>query len=215
MLFAVFILCDDMLQDVPSRGGETSVSRYTPGMVLSDVRNPGIPLDLQWVMQSKINKSGLESRAAEIGTRRTVKKNFQAAWLLKAITNIDLTTLSGDDTNSNVERLCAKAVNPVRQDILEMLDCAHLPIRCGAVCVYPARVKDAVAALKGTGIPVASVATGFPSGQIKHEHKLEEIRQCVADGAGEIDIVINREAALCGDWETVYKEVQDFREGEW
>jgi deoxyribose-phosphate aldolase len=182
-------------------------------MAPSDERNPGIPLDLTWVHEAHVNKSGIDRRAAEIGTRRGVKKQFQAGWLLRAVTNIDLTTLAGDDTPSNVQRLCAKAKAPIRKDILEKLGCADLNITCGAVCVYPARVKDAVAALEGTGIPVAAVATGFPSGQIKHEHKLEEIRGAVADGATEIDIVINREAALAGDWERVYHEVQDFREG--
>jgi deoxyribose-phosphate aldolase len=181
-------------------------------MAPSDERNPGIPLDLTWVHEAHVNKSGIDRRAAEIGTRRGVKKQFQAGWLLRAVTNIDLTTLAGDDTPSNVQRLCAKAKAPIRKDILEKLGCADLNITCGAVCVYPARVKDAVAALEGTGIPVAAVATGFPSGQIKHEHKLEEIRGAVADGATEIDIVINREAALAGDWERVYHEVQDFRE---
>jgi len=149
--------------------------------------------------------------AAEIGTRRTVKKDWQAAWLLRAVTNIDLTTLAGDDTPGNVQRLCAKAKNPVRHDIMAGLGCADMPLTVGAVCVYPGRVKDAVEALKGTSIPVASVATGFPSGQISHEHKLAEIRGCVADGAMEIDIVIPRTHALKGDWEALYREVCDFR----
>ena len=174
-----------------------------------------VPLDLTWVMRSRVNKSGVDRRCAEIGTRRSIKKKWQAAWLLKAMTCIDLTTLAGDDTPSNVHRLCEKAKSPVRKDILAELlgaDAADLKITTGAVCVYPARVADAVANLAGTGIPVAAVATGFPSGQIKHEHKLEEIRQAVADGASEIDIVINRQAALCGDWETLYREVSEFRE---
>ena len=140
-----------------------------------------------------------------------MKKEWQLAWLLRAVTNIDLTTLAGDDTPGNVERLCAKAKKPVRPDILEAIGCSELNLTTGAVCVYPARVKDAVAALKGTGIPVASVATGFPSGQICHEHKLAEIRQCVADGATEIDIVIPREHAIAHNWEALYKEVCDFR----
>jgi deoxyribose-phosphate aldolase len=131
--------------------------------------------------------------------------------LLASLADIDLTTLAGDDTPGNVQRLCAKAKSPVRPDILASLGCASMPLTVGAVCVYPARVKDAVEALKGTDIPVASVATGFPSGQISHEHKLEEIRQCVADGAMEIDIVIPRTHALNGDWEALYKEVCDFR----
>lgn len=125
--------------------------------------------------------------------------------------DIDLTTLAGDDTPGNVQRLCAKAQNPVRADIKTALGVADLPLTVGAVCVYPGRVADAVEALKGTNIPVASVATGFPSGQISHEHKLEEIRGCVRDGAKEIDIVIPRTHALTGNWEALYKEVCDFR----
>jgi deoxyribose-phosphate aldolase len=202
-------------QDVVIPTGNQSVSRHIDPnhhAPITNDRPEAIPFDAAWVMRQHINKSGVDQRASEIGTRRSVKKQWQAAWLLKAITSIDLTTLAGDDTTSNVRRLCAKAKNPVRQDILEMLGAEDLNITCGAVCVYPARVKDAVEALKGTGIPVAAVATGFPSGQIKHEHKLEEIKQAVADGASEIDIVINRQAALIGDWQTVYNEVKDFRE---
>ena len=131
---------------------------------------------------------------------------------LRARAGIDLTTLSGDDTPGKVHRLCAKAMNPVRPDILESLGVADLGITCGAVCVYPARVADAVASLKGSGIPVAAVATGFPSGQIRLEHKLEEIRYAVADGAEEIDIVVSRNHALCGDWEAMYDEVRLFKE---
>ena len=174
-------------------------------------RPPILPLDLAWVESVRINSNSVARSAGEIGTRRTVKKDWQAAWLLRAITNIDLTTLAGDDTPGNVARLCAKAKQPVKPEIIDALGVGHLNIKCGAVCVYPARVKDACAALKGTGIPVAAVATGFPSGQITHEHKLEEIRKAVADGAMEIDIVIPRTHALTSNWEALYKEVCDFR----
>ncbi len=174
-------------------------------------RPPIMPLDLAWVKSARINTNAVNRRAAELPLRRTVKKDWQAAWLLRAVSNIDLTTLAGDDTPGNVSRLCAKACSPVRADIMAALGCSDMPLTCGAVCVYPSRVADAVAALKGTGIPVASVATGFPSGQISHAHKLEEIRQCVADGAMEIDIVIPRAHALAGDWEALYREVCDFR----
>uniref|UniRef100_A0A7S1C953 deoxyribose-phosphate aldolase n=1 Tax=Bicosoecida sp. CB-2014 TaxID=1486930 RepID=A0A7S1C953_9STRA len=179
--------------------------------------NPGMELDGGWINSVRVNKNAVERRAAEIGPRRSVKKDHQAAWLLRAVTCIDLTTLSGDDTTGKVQRMCAKARNPVRRDVLEMLLGADWEARvgkihCGAVCVYPARVPDAVRALEGTGIPVASVATGFPSGQIKTEHKLAEIRQCVADGAREIDIVISRDLALKQDWRAMYEEVLAFRD---
>jgi len=190
----------------------TPADALTNGHTSSIPRPPILPLDLGWVRSVKINSSSVKRSAGEIGTRRTVKKDWQAAWLLRAITNIDLTTLAGDDTPGNVQRLCAKAKSPVRTDIMAGLGCEKMPLTVGAVCVYPSRVKDAVEALKGTSIPVASVATGFPSGQISHEHKLEEIRQCVADGAKEIDIVIPRTHALTGNWEALYKEVCDFRE---
>ena len=195
----------------PSKKAKTSVAPSATSGHDSVERPPIMPLDLGWVKSVRINSNAVSRSAAEIGTRRTVKKDWQAAWLLRAITNIDLTTLAGDDTPGNVARLCSKARNPVKADIMAELGCTHLNITCGAVCVYPARVPDAVAALKGSGIPVAAVATGFPSGQITHEHKLEEIRKAVADGATEIDIVIPRTHALNSNWEALYKEVCDFR----
>ncbi len=175
-------------------------------------RNPGTPLDLDWVYGARINRSAVERRAATLVTRRTVKKEWQAAWLLRAVTVIDLTTLSGDDTPGNVIRLCAKARRPVRDDLLEALGARGLGIRVGAVCVYHNLVPVAVEALEGTNIPVAAVSTGFPAGQISHETKLQEIRSSVEAGAKEIDIVISRAHVLTGNWQALYDEVRDFRE---
>jgi deoxyribose-phosphate aldolase len=175
-------------------------------------RNPGTALELDWVEEVRVNLSAVERRAATIGTRRTVKKQWQAAWLLKAITLMDLTTLSGDDTPGNVRRLCAKARRPVRQDLLEALDAAHLPIRTAAVCVYHTLVPTAVEALAGSGIPVAAVSTGFPAGLSPMRQRLEEIRASVEAGAREIDIVISRAHVLTGDWQALYDEVRAFRE---
>jgi deoxyribose-phosphate aldolase len=141
-----------------------------------------------------------------------VKKEWQAAWLLKAITLMDLTTLSGDDTASNVRRLCAKARQPVRQDLLESLGAGGLPIRTGAVCVYHAWVPTAVAALRGSDIPVAAVSTGFPAGLSPFRQRVEEIRASVSEGASEIDIVITRAHVLNAAWEALYDEVRAFRE---
>ncbi|MBK8023651.1 MAG: deoxyribose-phosphate aldolase [Chloroflexi bacterium] len=177
----------------------------------------GMPLDLGWVMDAHVNLSATERRAATLGTRRSVKKEWQAAWLLRAITCIDLTTLSGDDTPGNVRRLCAKARQPVRPDLLEALGIvgqgdADLTITTGAVCVYHARVADAVKALEGTNIPVAAVSTGFPAGLSPLHLRIQEIRESVAAGAREIDIVISREHVLTGNWEALYDEVQQFRE---
>lgn len=175
-------------------------------------RNPGIPLALDRVEAVQVNTSAVERRAATLGKRRTVKKEWQAAWLLKAITLIDLTTLAGDDTPSNVRRLCAKARKPVRHDLLEALGAAHLPIRCGAVCVYHEMVKTAVEALEGSGIPVAAVSTGFPAGLTPLPQRLAEIRASVADGAEEIDIVVSRRHVLRHDWQALYDEVRACRE---
>src|SRR5713226_3793509 len=160
---------------------------------VTEVRNPGLPLDLDWVHEARYtNRSATERRAATLPTRRSVKKAWQAAWLLRAITCIDLTTLQGDDTPGTVRRLCAKARQPVRQDILDSLGIGDLPITVGAVCVYHNLVETAVEALAGSGIPVAAVSTGFPAGQTPFETKLAEIRASVAAGAHEIDIVISR-----------------------
>lgn len=174
-------------------------------------RNPGIPLDLDLISKIRINKSAVERRAATMGTRRTVKKEWQAAWLLRALTCIDLTTLAGDDTPGNVSRLCAKARQPVRADILTALGIST-PIRVAAVCVYHNLIKPAVKALAGSGIPVAAVSTGFPAGQITMAQKIKEIRASVAAGAGEIDIVISRAHVLTGNWRALYNEVKAFRD---
>jgi deoxyribose-phosphate aldolase len=174
-------------------------------------RNPGFPLDLDWVGRVRMNRSALERRAGTIGARRTVKKDYQLAWLLKAITLIDLTTLNADDTPGRVERLCAKARHPLRQDILDQLDIGNLRILPGAVCVYHSFVKTAVNALKGTGIPVAAVSTAFPHGLAPVETKLREIELSVADGAEEIDIVIERGMVLRGNWQALYDQVRAFR----
>ncbi len=175
-------------------------------------RNSGMPFDLSWLEETRVNKSAVERRAATIGTRRSVKKEFQAAWLLRAITLIDLTTLSGDDTDTNVQRLCAKARNPVRQDILESLGASALGITTGAICVYHPFVKTAVKALEGSGVPVAAVSTAFPAGLAPMKTRLEEVRASVSDGASEIDMVITRGLVLGNKWEALHDEVRQVRE---
>jgi deoxyribose-phosphate aldolase len=175
-------------------------------------RNPGTALDLDIVRALRVNRSAVERRAATIPTRRTVKKEWQAGWLLRAITLIDLTTLAGDDTAGNVRRLCAKAAHPVRSDLLAALGMSDVDLTTGAVCVYHAMVPVAVDALKGTGIPVAAVSTGFPAGLSPLEERVREIRASVAAGAREIDIVITRGHVLTGNWQALYDEVRLFRE---
>jgi deoxyribose-phosphate aldolase len=174
-------------------------------------RNQGQPLDLGWVSDVRVNLSAVERRVATLPGRRTVKKDAQAAWLLKALTCIDLTTLNGDDTTERVRRLCAKAKAPVRPDILEALGFAGRTVTTGAVCVYHRFVATAVEALRDTRIPVAAVSTGFPAGLVPHDLKLKEIEASVRDGAEEIDIVITREHVLTGNWPALYQEMRDFR----
>ena len=174
-------------------------------------RNPGIPLDMGWVRATTVNRSATERRAATLGARRGVKKDWQAAWLLRAITMIDLTTLAGDDTPGKVTRLCAKARQPLRQDLIDALDIGSLKLTVGAVCVYHQRVQDAIAALRGSSIPVAAVSTGFPAGLSPFAQRIEEIHQSVEAGADEIDIVISREHVLQGNWEALYDEVREMR----
>ncbi|GAA6209220.1 deoxyribose-phosphate aldolase [Cognatishimia sp. WU-CL00825] len=173
-------------------------------------RNPGMALDLDWVQSVQANTSAIERRAKTISGRRSVKKDHQAAWLLKAISLIDLTTLSGDDTEGRVKRLCAKAKQPVRQELLEKLGVPDLTT--GAICVYHDMIDTAVTALAGTSIPVAAVSTGFPAGLSPFHLRVEEIRQSVTAGAKEIDIVITRRHVLQGNWQALYDEMRSFRE---
>ena len=182
----------------------------TPGR--NHERNPGVPLDLDVIQGMQVNTSAVERRASTIATRRSVKKTWQAAWLLKAISCIDLTTLAGDDTRGNVLRLCAKAKQPVRTDILTGLGVDDLGLRVGAVCVYHNLIEYAVEALEGTDIPVAAVSTGFPAGQTPFKLKIDEIKRSVKAGAGEIDIVISRALVLRGEWRKLYNEVSAYRE---
>lgn len=175
-------------------------------------RNPGMPLDMGWVESASVNLPAVQRRCAALANRRSVKKEWQAAWLLRAAQCIDLTTLSGDDTPGNVKRLCAKAKSPIRADLLEAMGLEKAGITTGAVCVYPLRVQDAVKALEGTGIPVAAVATGFPAGQTMLPDRLAEIRSAVEAGADEIDMVLERTNVLVGDWQRTYDEVKACRE---
>jgi deoxyribose-phosphate aldolase len=177
-----------------------------------NARNPGMPLDLEWVRHAPVNRSAVERRAATLGRRRSVKKQWQAAWLLRAIQSIDLTTLSGDDTPATVRRLAAKAREPVRPDLLRALGLADPPLHVAAVCVYHAFVEHAVAALEGTGIPVAAVSAGFPAGLNPLPQRVAEIGASVAAGAREIDVVITRAHVLTGRWQALYDEVRAFRE---
>ena len=174
--------------------------------------NPGIEFHPEALDNIRVNMSAVERRNSTLKGRRTVKKQWQAAWLLKAITCIDLTTLSGDDTPGRVKRLCAKARNPLRHDIVEALGIENLRLTTGAVCVYHEMVPTAVEALKGTNIPIAAVSTGFPAGLSPFKQRVEEIKQSVKAGATEIDIVITRHHVLRQNWQALYDEVKAFKE---
>lgn len=185
----------------------TAIQTHLPQT--TEPRNDGIGLDMDWVMSVQANTSAIERRAATLPGRRSVKKDHQAAWLARAITCIDLTTLSGDDTPGRVRRLCAKARQPVRAGLLEQLGLPNLTV--GAVCVYHDMIATAVDALKGSGIPVAAVSTGFPAGLSPFHLRVAEIEESVKAGASEIDIVISRRHVLTGNWHALYDEMRTFR----
>src|SRR6266436_1895213 len=174
--------------------------------------NTGIPLDLDYVRDVRVNTSAVERRAQTHVARRTVKKDWQAAWLLRAITCMDLTTLSGDDTDERVRRLCAKARQPIQQELVDRLGIADLKIQVGAVCVYHKFVETARAALQGATIPVAAVSTGFPAGLSPLSERIAEIRRSVEDGAQEIDVVITRAHVFGARWQELYDEISAFKQ---
>jgi deoxyribose-phosphate aldolase len=196
----------------------------TPGKVVQDSQAPiatlsghpllsnrGIPLNLDWVKQVRVNTSAVERRAQTHVARRTVKKEWQAAWLLRAISCMDLTTLSGDDTDERVRRLCAKARQPIQHELAKQLEIEELGIKVAAVCVYHRFVETAVRALEESGVRVAAVSTGFPAGLSPMQERVAEIRRSVEAGADEIDIVITRAHVFGGKWQELYDEVAQFK----
>jgi deoxyribose-phosphate aldolase len=186
---------------------DIAAARHLPQVHLP--RNDGMALDLDWVASVQANTSAIERRAATLPGRRSVKKDYQAAWLCKAISLIDLTTLAGDDTEGRVRRLCAKARQPVSRELLDKLGMTGLTV--GAVCVYHDMVATAVEALEGTHIPVAAVSTGFPAGLSPFPLRIAEIGESVRAGAREIDIVISRRLVLTGNWQGLYDEMREMR----
>ena len=187
-----------------------SVVQPKVGQVLQ--RNLGTALELDWVRAIRVNRSAVERRANTLTKRRSIKKEWQTAWLLRAVTLIDLTTLSGDDTPGKVERLCAKAIKPVSDQTLNELGFIDRQITVGAVCVYHSMLPAALRSLSGTGIPVAAVSAGFPTGLASLDTRIREVETSVANGASEIDVVINRAHLLTGDWRALYDEIRYFRE---
>ena len=173
-------------------------------------RNDGCALDLDWIARLKVNRNASDRRAASLAARRSVKKEYQAAWLIQAIKCIDLTTLGGDDTPGRVERLCLKALRPLRADLATALGASDL--RVGAVCVYHEMIAPALRALGDSGLPIAAVSTGFPAGLASSETKLREVELSVAAGASEIDIVITRQHVLTGNWQALYDEMRAYRQ---
>jgi deoxyribose-phosphate aldolase len=198
------------LQPAESAHGVESIPVVLNGRTLETNRR--MPLNTDWVDQVRVNTSAVERRAASHVTRRSVKKDNQAAWLLRAIACMDLTTLSGDDTPERVRRLCAKARNPLQGHVIEGLGIQDLHLHVGAVCVYHAFVETAVKALEGSGIPVAAVSAGFPHGLSPLAERVDEIHRSVEAGASEIDIVITRAHVFNGDWQALYDEIAAFKE---
>src|ERR1700691_1867622 len=171
--------------------------------------NRGIPLNPDWVKEARVNTSAVERRAQTHVARRSVKKEWQAAWLLRAITCMDLTTLSGDDTDERVRRLCAKGRHPIQQELEQKLGIEELQIKVAAICVYHAFVETALHALEGSGVHVAAVSTGFAAGLSPLAERVAEIRRSVEAGANEIDVVITRAHVFGGRWQALYDEVAD------
>jgi deoxyribose-phosphate aldolase len=188
---------------------ETPIATLSGRPLLSNRR---IPLNLDWVKQVRVNASAVERRAQTLGARRTVKKEWQAAWLLRAISCMDLTTLSGDDTDDRVRRLCAKARQPIQGELLKRLQIEDLNLKVAAVCVYHRFVETAVRALAGSGVRVAAVSTGFPAGLSPMRERVEEIHRSVEAGADDIDIVITRAHVFGGKWQELYDEVAEFKQ---
>src|SRR5580704_6931467 len=174
--------------------------------------NSGVPLNLDWVEDVRVNTSAVERRVQSLVTRRTVKKDYQAAWLLRAISCMDLTTLSGDDTDERVRRLCAKARQPIQQELVQKLGIQELGIKVAAACVYHTFVETARHALEGSNIPVAAVSTGFPAGLSPLEERIAEIRRSVEAGAQEIDVVITRAHVFGAKWQQLYDEIVAFKD---
>src|SRR5450755_1189990 len=173
--------------------------------------NKGVPLDLEWVREVRVNTSAVERRAQSQVARRTVKKEWQAAWLLRALSCMDLTTLSGDDTEERVRRLCAKGRHPIQRELEEKLGIEQLQIKVAAICVYHTFVETALHALEGSGVHVAAVSTGFPAGLSPLAERVAEIRRSVEAGAHEIDVVITRGLVFAGRWQALFDEVATFR----
>lgn len=194
------------INDNPRKNG---ASENAPS---NHVYNPGVPFQEKWINEIHVNLSAVNRRTATLTKRRSLKKAWQAAWLLKAISCIDLTTLSGQDTPGRVKRLCAKAKNPISRELEQALDIESLHITTGAVCVYHEMVSTAVKALSGTHIPVAAVSTGFPAGLSSFETRLQEVKNSIAAGATEIDIVITRGYVLNAQWQELYDEVKAFKQ---
>jgi deoxyribose-phosphate aldolase len=206
--FAIAERLNDAKPDLLVGDAQAPIAALSGHPLLS---NRGIPLNLDWVKQVRVNTSAVERRAQTHVARRTVKKEWQAAWHLRAISCMDLTTLSGDDTDERVRRLCAKARHPIQHELEKQLQVEELNIKVAAVCVYHRFVETAVRALEGSGVRVAAVSTGFPAGLSPAEERVAEIRRSVEAGADEIDIVITRAHVFGGKWQQLYDEVAEFK----
>jgi len=183
-----------------------------PSQITTASKNRGMPFEKHILNDLRVNLSAVERRCSTLLGRRTVKRHNQAGWLLRAISCMDLTTLSGDDTEDRVRRLCSKAKNPLGSQLIETLQLREQNLVVGAVCVYHQMINPAIDYLRNTSIPVAAVSTGFPAGLTPHKTKIIEIKESIKKGAQEIDIVISRRHVLTGNWKKLYDEVSEYRE---
>jgi len=186
-------------------------------MHIFNVNSP-VAFDSTWFENGSVDLKGLEAGVEYYSSFKVNRLDNRVAWALKAMTLTDLTTLSGDDAQSNVERLCVRACFPFFKNSFtenhsnsEFVKKLHV----AAVCVYPSKVKDAYETLKKLNmldtIQIASVATGFPSGSYPLETRLKEISFAIENGATEIDIVVDRSLVLTHNWKKLYDEVVEMR----
>jgi deoxyribose-phosphate aldolase len=200
------------VQSIANSATRSQAHQLNPAATDNNVHNPGVAFREDWISDTRVNLSAVQKRTKTLTARRSLKKAYQAAWLLKAVSCIDLTTLSGQDTPGKVKRLCAKAKMPINLELQQALEIESLKLTTGAVCVYHQMVETAVAALKGSDIPVAAVSTGFPAGLAPMATRIEEIKRSIASGATEIDIVITRAHVLNANWQALYQEIKSFKQ---
>jgi deoxyribose-phosphate aldolase len=174
-------------------------------------RNPGRPFEAEAVLAISIDQRDLERRARTLSASSRGRE-VATADLLAIIASLDLTALEGDESVKRIQALCAAARWPLADALVQRLGPLAQGVRVAAVCVHARRVPPAVAALRGSGIPVAAVAGGFPRPFEHLAPRVAEVRRAVEHGASEIDLVMRRESALAGAWDSLYRELRELRQ---